>query len=209
MASGNKAEAIAEHIRERIRTQEWVPGGFLPSERKLAEDLGVARNTLRAALQALEEEGAILRNGRHGCTILGRPSPMGSGLVLVAFSGVNGVLGTISPECMANLGAVLCTCGRADMRLQLVVVARDEVDRLRDEVKAKRAVGVLLMADQRPDLTDALRKDGTPVLCGQPGIRRPRAFGGRGLLGYRPPCGGALSGVGPPQAGHFGRSPGS
>jgi GntR family transcriptional regulator len=40
------------------------PDGTLPSEGRLAEELGVSRTTLREALQSLEEEGVVSR--QHG-----------------------------------------------------------------------------------------------------------------------------------------------
>lgn len=51
-------------LRNLLQHGEYVAGDRLPSEPKLAEQLGISRPTLREALQTLEEEGAIVR--RHG-----------------------------------------------------------------------------------------------------------------------------------------------
>lgn len=51
-------------LRNLLQHSEYVAGDRLPSEPKLAEQLGISRPTLREALQTLEEEGAIVR--RHG-----------------------------------------------------------------------------------------------------------------------------------------------
>jgi DNA-binding FadR family transcriptional regulator len=52
-----KYQQIESLIEERIRSGEWR--GKLPPERRLAEFLGVSRNTLRTALQVLQERKII------------------------------------------------------------------------------------------------------------------------------------------------------
>ena len=51
-------------LRNLLQNGGYVAGDRLPSEPRLAEQLGISRPTLREALQTLEEEGAIAR--RHG-----------------------------------------------------------------------------------------------------------------------------------------------
>ncbi len=48
-----------EQLKRYISANDIVPGQKLPSERELAEQLGVARNSLREALRALETVGLI------------------------------------------------------------------------------------------------------------------------------------------------------
>lgn len=49
---------LAEHsIITSILDGEYMPGGFLPAERELAETIGVARPPLRETLQRLSREG--------------------------------------------------------------------------------------------------------------------------------------------------------
>jgi DNA-binding GntR family transcriptional regulator len=56
---------IAAALRERIAGGEFTPGAALPSESALCAQYGVARNTLRRALDQLAEEGLIaVRPGR-------------------------------------------------------------------------------------------------------------------------------------------------
>ena len=50
---------IIEKIRDMIRSGELKPGDRLPPERKLAEDFGVSRNSLRQAIQAMSERRLI------------------------------------------------------------------------------------------------------------------------------------------------------
>jgi DNA-binding GntR family transcriptional regulator len=56
---------IAETLRARITGGEFAPGTALPSEAVLCQQYGVARNTLRRALDELAEERLIeVRPGR-------------------------------------------------------------------------------------------------------------------------------------------------
>lgn len=50
---------IAESIATGIATGKWAPGDRLPSDRELAQRLGVSRPTVREALLALEYTGMI------------------------------------------------------------------------------------------------------------------------------------------------------
>jgi GntR family transcriptional repressor for pyruvate dehydrogenase complex len=55
---------VRERIRSVIRSERMQPGDRLPSERRLAAQLGVSRTSLRQALTALRVEGLI--DVRHG-----------------------------------------------------------------------------------------------------------------------------------------------
>jgi len=62
-------EIIAEALHRRIALGGYEPGESLPSERELAETLGIGRATLRAALRLLTEQGLVsTRPGRAGGT---------------------------------------------------------------------------------------------------------------------------------------------
>ena len=58
----------AEALR-RIKTREWPPGGLIPNEAALAEELGCARATVNRALQGLAEEGWLERRRRAGTRV--------------------------------------------------------------------------------------------------------------------------------------------
>jgi GntR family transcriptional regulator, transcriptional repressor for pyruvate dehydrogenase complex len=62
---------IAEVIRGLIHRGELSPGDCLPPERALADQLGVARVSLRDALAQLQQEGYLVsRRGAHGGTFV-------------------------------------------------------------------------------------------------------------------------------------------
>ena len=57
--SGPRHLAIAETLREEIRSGALQPGAPLPSEARLTDRFGVSRGTVRQALAALRSEGLI------------------------------------------------------------------------------------------------------------------------------------------------------
>lgn len=68
-------QAIVEHLRREISLGRLMPGDRLPPERRYAEELGVARETLRQALRVLEGSGHIeIRRGSRGGAVI-RPLP--------------------------------------------------------------------------------------------------------------------------------------
>lgn len=57
---------IADALRARIADGEYAPGATLPSESVLCAEYGVARNTLRRALDQLTDEGLITAQPGRG-----------------------------------------------------------------------------------------------------------------------------------------------
>jgi DNA-binding FadR family transcriptional regulator len=57
---------IANALRKRIEAGEWLEQGRIPPERDLADEFGVARNTVRRAVGLLEESGAVSRQVGRG-----------------------------------------------------------------------------------------------------------------------------------------------
>ena len=55
-----------QDLKKALNGERWKPGEKLPTERELADTLGVKRMSLRQALMALENEGSIFRIDRRG-----------------------------------------------------------------------------------------------------------------------------------------------
>ncbi len=64
---------ITEDLRHRIQAGEWT--GRLPSEKTLAQEYGVAVNTVRKAMAALREEGLIQTDKGWGSYVTGSEPP--------------------------------------------------------------------------------------------------------------------------------------
>ena len=65
---------LTEQVGTMIRSGVLPPGARLPAIRHLANDLGVAVNTVGRAYRELEHEGLVATRGRHGTTVL-QPVP--------------------------------------------------------------------------------------------------------------------------------------
>lgn len=61
---GEKTDRVERSIRELITSGDLGPGGRLPSERTLAQDLEAGRTTIRLVLMRLATEGTI--RSEHG-----------------------------------------------------------------------------------------------------------------------------------------------
>jgi GntR family transcriptional repressor for pyruvate dehydrogenase complex len=57
---------ITDQLRSMIGSGALAIGSALPSERVLAEALGVARNVVRGSYEYLEKAGVVQRNGNKG-----------------------------------------------------------------------------------------------------------------------------------------------
>ena len=70
LETGSLTECTRGALLAAIRADAFADGR-LPPEAELAEQLGVSRATLRAALQSLEADGLISRRRRHGTYVNG------------------------------------------------------------------------------------------------------------------------------------------
>jgi DNA-binding FadR family transcriptional regulator len=65
------ANTIEGSLRQRIAAGEWSGTGRLPPERDLAAEYGVARNTVRRAVEAIAHDGTIERHVGRGTFLNG------------------------------------------------------------------------------------------------------------------------------------------
>ncbi|MDR9394869.1 FadR/GntR family transcriptional regulator [Roseovarius sp. SYSU LYC5161] len=63
---GATVQIVVDTLFARIKSEEYPTDTRLPSERTLASELGVARNTVREALDVLESQRAIRRRAGSG-----------------------------------------------------------------------------------------------------------------------------------------------
>ncbi|WP_020666666.1 FadR/GntR family transcriptional regulator [Amycolatopsis nigrescens] len=74
--AGNAFEETVERLLQAVRLGVVGAGERLPSERELAERLGVSRVTLREAIRALADAGYVeSRRGRYGGTFVNESLP--------------------------------------------------------------------------------------------------------------------------------------
>jgi len=57
---------LKNQIKKRIQLGQWPPGQKLPTERELADELGISRNTVSSAYKELEAEGILVSQQGRG-----------------------------------------------------------------------------------------------------------------------------------------------
>ncbi|CAG4917266.1 Putative L-lactate dehydrogenase operon regulatory protein [Paraburkholderia saeva] len=87
---------IADKLRDLIGQQGFAPNGRLPSERELAQTLGVSRPSVREALVALELEGRVEIRMGSGVYVSSRPASV----TAAALTSDSGALGESPREIM-------------------------------------------------------------------------------------------------------------
>ena len=65
---------ITDQLDSLISSGTVAIGSMLPSERALANTLGVARNVVRGSYEYLEKAGVVQRDGRKGRTVRAKTS---------------------------------------------------------------------------------------------------------------------------------------
>ncbi|MEK6421635.1 MAG: FadR/GntR family transcriptional regulator [Burkholderia gladioli] len=66
MKTPTRTERIQRDLETQLLEGEWAPGERIPGERKLAERFGVARSTVRTALQRLVARGLLTSRPMSG-----------------------------------------------------------------------------------------------------------------------------------------------
>jgi GntR family transcriptional regulator, transcriptional repressor for pyruvate dehydrogenase complex len=124
-------EETVERLGTAIRLGLLPPGTRLPPERDLAEQLGIARSTLRQALTALTESGHLLaQRGRGGGTFVAEAPPMAESTRVELEGGHWREV--LDYRVAVEVGAVALAAERA---------APDDFARLRELVETMREVG--------------------------------------------------------------------
>lgn len=62
-------ESVRARVIERLHSGAWAPGDRIPTETQLAAEFGVGIGTIRRAVEALVNEGVLIRRARLGTTV--------------------------------------------------------------------------------------------------------------------------------------------
>ncbi|MBX9635161.1 MAG: FadR family transcriptional regulator [Magnetospirillum sp.] len=95
--TGRISDRVADRLLARIASGEWGPGQRLPGERQLAEDMGVSRVSVRAALQTLKTQGLVDAVQGGGTRVVSDGQSMNPAL---------SELVRVSPENLADLAEI-------------------------------------------------------------------------------------------------------
>lgn len=94
-------EQIRTQIAAYVASGELRPGDRLPTVRRLAEDLGLATNTVARAYRELEQSGVIQTRGRGGSFVTGDRVEREAKEAAVAYLARTRALGLSAAEALA------------------------------------------------------------------------------------------------------------
>ena len=94
-------EQIRSQLAAHVDSGALQPGERLPTVRRLAEDLGVAANTVARAYRELEHSGVIETRGRGGSFVTGDEVTRKAKEAAVAYLAETKALGLSATEAMA------------------------------------------------------------------------------------------------------------
>jgi len=130
VAGSRPATEIIEQVRSRLRAQALRAGDRLPTERELAVQFGVSRNSVRQALRSMQEQGLLeIRKGPTGGAIV---QDHGAGSVETVLSDLFS-LGAIRPQDLTEMRILI---GTEVVRLACARASEDEFDLLEANVAA-------------------------------------------------------------------------
>ena len=146
---------VVDVLCARLASGVYPQGSRLPSERQLAASMQVARNTLREALDILEQKGLILRRAGAGSFVVD-PDRSDNALPVVASSGplhLHVMRGILEPE-IARLAILNMSLARIEALTRITEDLGRTTDtaqfaRLEEDFQQKLAEGTgnpLLMA---------------------------------------------------------------
>jgi DNA-binding transcriptional regulator YhcF (GntR family) len=94
-------EQIRSQVADQVAGGALQPGHRLPTVRRLAEDLGLAANTVARAYRELEQSGVIETRGRAGSFVTGDQVTRKAKAAAVAYLSETSALGLSAPEALA------------------------------------------------------------------------------------------------------------
>lgn len=191
------AERIEQEIRSRITAGIYMPGSYLPAERRLATEFGTTRTTLGVALNALEQDGLVLRSAGRGTRVLHPADRLGQRLIGLVQGPMTTAPVAWSQGSLATLHGVQDTLKRLHYPYELVVIRRDEA--LRTQVLSRFGAALFVEAtelwnpalqelvERRVPVVVAKLESNMDVACTYVDHKEPRLISVRNLvnLGHR------------------------
>ena len=93
-------EQIRAQVTAQVDSGELEPGTRLPSVRAMAEQLGLAANTVARAYRELEHAGVVTTRGRHGTVVNGEGADRAAKEAALAYADAMRALGVRQDEAL-------------------------------------------------------------------------------------------------------------
>jgi DNA-binding LacI/PurR family transcriptional regulator len=141
-----------------------IPAGqFLPPERRLSEEHGVARKTVRRAIQTLEDEGLVTTVPRRGYRVLSAANDPDRGAPLAYVALSERLVEDLTPRYQAQMEALRAEAGRRGWSLLMITSASVSRAQLIEQAVTAKAGGMILDTED-PELIASALVTGIPAV---------------------------------------------
>lgn len=124
---------VEASLRDRIEAGEWRQSGRLPNERDLAAEYGVARNTVRAAIDRIALDGSLVREVGRGTFLRSVTKPgTAFGHVIDGLLGVSPIDMMAVRQILEPRAAALAATNASASDLDAIAAAHAAADRAAD-----------------------------------------------------------------------------
>lgn len=121
-------EEIFNILYKRVISKEYKPGDLLPSQDKLAEELGVSRNSIREAINRLASLGIV--QSKQGVGTFITPSGEISSHIVNIFNSLN-----LAPNDGLEISEIRLALERTIVRLASVKATAEQIAKLEQNLK--------------------------------------------------------------------------
>lgn len=162
---GRRAAAVAESIRAFVANTCPPPGQFLPSERTLARQHNVDKNTVRRAFKALESDGLVEVAPRHGyrVTTLSSRRPQANRCIIAYIPNEPDKIDAWNPTADRLLGSLRQAASRHGWSLLAIGSMNRQASDILTELRSTRASGVILETNTHK-MVAAVQESGIPAV---------------------------------------------
>ena len=124
-------EEVSNLLSDRIISRQYQPGDLLPSQDKLAEELGVSRNSIREAINRLASLGMVQLKQGVGTYVT--PSSQFSSHIVNIFKSLN-----LAPNEGLEIAEIRLALERTIVRLASVKATPEQIGKLEENIKLQK-----------------------------------------------------------------------
>jgi len=157
-----KLDLIISNLRQRIRASGFRAGDMIPSQKELAQELGVSVVTVGQAMRCLQQEGMIASTRGKGTVVTpARSNGHGPNLVyglLVTAANIN------DPVLAQPISALEQACEAAGRELRIFPCNQSRLTREQLRAWADGVAACFILGTTKPVLVESLAALGKPVI---------------------------------------------
>ena len=142
--TGRASAEIASQLRQRISDGQIAAGQFLPPERTLSEEHGVARKTVRRAMRTLEDEGLVATVPRRGYRVLSRTGDPNGGAPLAYIARIDRPTEEFTLRYRTQMDALRLEASRRGWSILMVTSTAPSRGQLVGQAVSAGAAGMIL-----------------------------------------------------------------